>query len=192
MRSPTSKGPRHDKPVRGHERPLPPPERLQELLFDAARLGRADMILPLCRAGANVESHDPRGYTALILASYNGSLEVTRALLEAGAQVDAPDLGRGNTALMGVAFKGFGEIVTCLLDVGAEVDRRNLAGQTALMMAALFGRSVIVEELIAAGANPALVDVAGNSARSVAAAQSNEAMLMLLDVACPIIGALEG
>jgi ankyrin repeat protein len=178
--------------VTGQPRPLPPPERLQELLFDAARLGRADMILPLCQAGVELEAHDPRGYTALILASYNGSLETTKALLEAGATVDAPDTGRGNTALMGVAFKGFGEIVACLLDAGAEVDRRNLAGQTALMMAALFGHGAIVEELIAAGADPALVDVAGNSARSVAAAQSNAAMLMLLDVACPVIGSLDG
>jgi ankyrin repeat protein len=165
---------------------------LQELLFDAARLGRADMILPLCQAGADLETHDARGYTALILASYNGSLETTQALLEAGAQVDTSDRVRGNTALMGVAFKGFSEIASCLLKAGAEVDRRNLAGQTAMMMAALFGHGTIVEALIAAGANPGLVDAAGNSARSVAAAQSNEAMMMLLDVACPVVGTLDG
>jgi ankyrin repeat protein len=186
-------GPKHDDTTAGYEqRPLPPPERLQELLFDAARLGRADMVLALGQAGIDLEAHDPGGYTALILASYHGSLQTTQALLEAGAAVDAPDLTRGNTALMGVAFKGFGEIARCLLAAGADLDRRNRAGQTALMMAALFGHGAIVEELIASGASPDLVDIAGNSARSVAATQRNDAMILLLGAACPAVGTLDG
>jgi len=167
------------------QRSLPSVARLQLLLFDAARLGRADMISPLHHAGVDLEARDPAGYTALILASYHGSLETTQALIEAGANVDTPDLARGNTALMGVAFKGYGEILRCLLKAGAQVDCRNKAGQTALMMAALFGHTAIVEQLIAAGADVLCVDIAGNSARSVAAAQHNEAMIRLLDLATP-------
>ncbi|HEY1067614.1 MAG TPA: hypothetical protein VGE52_15935, partial [Pirellulales bacterium] len=34
--------------------PLPPPERLQQLLFDAARLGRDDVIPALVLAGARI------------------------------------------------------------------------------------------------------------------------------------------
>ena len=172
--------------------PLPSPERLQELLFDAARLGRADMIAPLCRAGVDLEAKDPRGYTALILATYNGSIDATRALIEAGALFDAADEGRGNTALMGVAFKGYRRIAKLLLQSGATVDARNRSGQTALMTAALFGRADIVEDLLAHGASPLLVDAAGNSARSVAAAQGNEAIVALLDTASPPIGMLDG
>lgn len=171
---------------------LPSPERLQELLFEAARLGRADMIAPLYHAGVDLEATDPRGYTALILASYNGSLETTQALLAVGAHVDTPDGQRGNTALMGVAFKGRRDIVRYLLEAGAAVDAGNRAGQTALMTAALFSQSGIVEDLLGAGANPRRVDAAGNSARSLAAAQGNAALLDLLDSASPPIGMLDG
>lgn len=181
-----------DERLTGAPRPLPAPARLQELLFDAARLGRADMIPVLVSAGTDLEAHDPKGYTPLILASYHGSLETTEALLESGAQVDTPDLGRGNTALMGVAFKGFSAIAHRLLAAGADANRRNRAGQTALMMAAMFSHAEIVEKLIAAGADIDCTDSAGNSAKSLACTQGNAAMRMLLDVASLPINALEG
>jgi len=184
--------PELDEPWTGGPRPLPSPERLQELLFDAARLGRADMIPVLVSVGIDLEARDPKGYTALILASYHGSLETTEALLAAGVQVDAPDLGRGNTALMGVAFKGYGAINRRLLASGADASRRNRAGQTALMMAAMFGHAEIVEDLIAAGADIDCTDVAGNSAMSLAGTQGNAAMTMLLEVASSQINSLYG
>lgn len=98
--------------------PLPSPERIQELLFEAARLGRVDMIPALLHAGADIDATDAKGYTALILASYNGQDEATALLLQAGAAVDRPDLARGNTALMGVAFKGYSTVADLLLGAG--------------------------------------------------------------------------
>lgn len=163
--------------------PLPAKDRIQELLCDAARLGRADMIAALVQAGADVEKHDAQGYTPLILASYNGHFNATRDLLTFGASVDLPDLGRGNTALMGCAFKGHDEIAAMLIDARADVDYRNPAGQTAIMLAAMFARDVIVDYLLDAGADPAFVDAAGNSAASVAAAQNNSALAERLSLA---------
>lgn len=160
--------------------PLPSPERLQELLFDAARIGRTDMVRPLVEAGAQLEARDSKGHTALILASYSGHLETTAVLLRAGASVDAEDATRGNTALMGVAFKGHGRVARLLLEAGADVNARNGAGQTALMMAALFGHETIVSDLLAAGAEAGLIDAAGNSAVSVAREQRNDGMVALL------------
>ncbi|MGA1810255.1 MULTISPECIES: ankyrin repeat domain-containing protein [Sphingobium] len=61
---------------------LPSPERIQELLFDAARLGRDDVIAALLQAGADITALDPKGYTPLILASYHGREAATAALLE--------------------------------------------------------------------------------------------------------------
>ena len=153
--------------------PLPPPERLQELLFDAARMGRDDMIPALLRAGADIEGRDPRGYTALVLASYNGRESTTALLLDEGAAPDGPGDATGNSALMGVAFKGYPAIAGLLLKAGAAVDRRNGAGQTALMMAALFDRSEIIDMLLDAGADPAASDAAGATPASLAAAQGN-------------------
>ena len=158
-------------------RPLPSRERIQELLVDAARIGRDDVVPALLQAGADIEGRDSRGYTALILASYNGHESTTRLLLDHGAAVDAPDAARGNTALHGVAFKGFDAIARTLIAADADVDARNFAGQTALMMATLFGHSAIFDMLIAAGADPDAVDAAGNSAASVAAAQGNAGLL---------------
>jgi len=165
------------------DRPLPPPERLQELLFDAATIGRDDVIPALIQAGADPAARDPRGYTPLILASYNGREAATRLLLDLGAPVNAADAVRGNTALHGVAFKGYDAITAMLIAAGADADARNLAGQTALMMAALFGRAEIFHRLIAAGADPDAVDAAGNSAHSVAVAQGNEVMLQTIAAA---------
>lgn len=159
------------------ERPLPPPARIQELLFDAARLGRTDVLPALLLAGADIEGRDAKGHTPLILASYNGQAAATDLLLRHGAEVDRPDRDRGNTALMGVAFKGYGAIAERLLDAGADPRVVNKAGQTALMMAAMFGHGGIVGRLLDAGGDALAADIAGNTAISLAQGQGN--MLMV-------------
>ncbi len=160
---------------------LPTPERRQELLFDAARLGRTDMIAPLVKAGVNLNATDARGFTPLILAAYNGQAATVDALIDAGADACKPDGSQGNTAQMGVAFKGNDAIAARLLAAGCDVNARNNAGQTALMMAALFGRSAQVAMLVKAGADPALADASGRTAKAVAQAQGNDAMVQQLD-----------
>jgi ankyrin repeat protein len=153
--------------------PLPPMERLVELMFDAARTGRDEMIPALLQAGVDIEVTDAKGYTPLVIASYNGQAKATAALLAAGAQVDGAADARGNTALMGVCFKGYGEIAQILLDAGADVNRRNGVGQTALMMAALVDRTAIIDLLLEHGADTTIVDAAGNSVHSLAVTQGN-------------------
>jgi len=157
--------------------PLPPPERIQQLLFDAARLGRIDVIPALLAAGADIEAYDPKGYTPLILASYHGHRKATAMLLDEGASVDQHDAARGNTALMGTAFKGYGALVALLLDRGADPNVTNNAGQTALMMASLFGHQAIVDRLVRSGADTGMMDAAGNSAVSLAQGQGNAKMV---------------
>ncbi|MDO6415951.1 ankyrin repeat domain-containing protein [Sphingomonas sp. BIUV-7] len=153
--------------------PLPSPERLQELLFDAARMGRDDVIPALLRAGADIEGLDARNHSPLILASYNGQESTTALLLAEGAR---PDSETGNSALMGVAFKGYAAIARTLIAGGANVDYRNGAGQNAMMMAVLFNRTEILDLLIAAGADPHGRDAAGNTLASLAEAQGNDAL----------------
>lgn len=157
--------------------PMPSPERIKALWFDAARIGRTDMFPALLYGGADIKATDEKGYTALILASYNGHQEATVSLLELGAPIDQPDEVRGNTALMGVAFKGYGAIAEMLLAAGANPHSVNHAGQSALMMASLFSHYTIVDALLALGADPHAQDVAGNSAISVAHDQGNALMV---------------
>lgn len=155
---------------------LPSPERRQQLLFEAARLGRTDMIDPLLKTGADINAYDDRGFTPLILAAYNGQLATVEALINKGADACRPDRDQGNTAQMAVAFKGEDGIAARLLKAGCNVNARNHAGQTALMMASLFNRQAQVDMLLAAGADRTIQDAAGRSASSVAADQGNAAM----------------
>ncbi len=153
--------------------PLPPMERLVELMFDAARTGRDEMIPALLQAGVDIEVTDAKGYTPLVIASYNGQAEATAALIAGGAQVDGANGAQGNTPLMGVCFKGHIEIAEILIDAGADVNRRNGVGQTALMMAALVDRTEIIDLLLEHGADPAIADAAGNTVHSLAMSQGN-------------------
>lgn len=150
---------------------LPSPERAQELLFDAARTGRADLIGGLLQLGASIDAHDPKGNTPLIIAAYAGEEATVATLLSAGADACKGDTTRGNTALMGAAFRGHDAVAQRLLAAGCDVDARNNAGQTALMMAAMFGRTAQVDLLLGAGADPRAIDAQGNSAASLAAMQ---------------------
>jgi len=152
---------------------LPPPERRQALLFEAATLGRTDLIALLVANGADVNAYEVRGFTPLILAAYNGQADTVEALLAAGADPCKPDLGQGNTAQMGVAFKGDDRIAARLLKEKCDVNARNTAGQTALMMASLFGRTAQIAMLLNNGADPGILDASGRSAASVARAQGN-------------------
>ncbi|MET0365253.1 MAG: ankyrin repeat domain-containing protein [Sphingobium sp.] len=159
---------------------LPPPERRQELLFEAAKLGRTDLIPLLVKEGADINAYESRGFTPLILAAYNGQAEAVEALLKAGADPCKPDANQGNTAQMGVAFKGNDALAARLLREKCNVNARNKAGQTALMMASLFGRTAQVDMLMKAGADPKIVDGSGRSAMSVAQVQGNGSVVEAL------------
>ncbi|WP_404479165.1 ankyrin repeat domain-containing protein [Novosphingobium sp. BL-52-GroH] len=152
--------------------PLPSHERVQELLFEAARSGRDDMIPILLDAGADIEGFDTKGHSALVLATYHGLEETAALLLDRGA--DPNGATASGSPLMGVAFKGHMVIARRLLAAGADPNQRNAAGQTAIMMSALFDRREVIELLLTAGADIDAVDTAGNDAVSLARMQGNE------------------
>jgi ankyrin repeat protein len=138
--------------------PLPSPERVQELLFDAARLGRDDMISVLVAAGADIEATDAKGHSPLVLATYHGWETTSAVLLRHGANPNG--MTASGSPLMGVALKGHLAIARLLLSAGADPDHRNRAGQTAIMMSALFDRREIIDLLLAVGADIDAVDAA--------------------------------
>jgi ankyrin repeat protein len=163
------------------QQPVLTKAHVQELLFDAASSGRTDMIDTMVRAGADVNAYDPRGFTPLILAAYNGHLDTVEALIAAKGDACKPDATQGNTAQMGVAFKGYDDVAKRLIAAGCDVNARNRQGQTALMMAAMFDRKAQVAMLQSAGAKAAIADDKGRTAASVARDQGNEAMGKALD-----------
>ena len=96
----------------------------------------------LIEAGANVNTRDNRGRTALMFAT---NAKQTKSLIEAGADVNAQD-EHGMTALMGARNE---EQTKSLIEAGANVNARNIWGRTALM----YAKAEQIKSLIEAGAD---------------------------------------
>src|SRR5258708_25562009 len=111
---------------------------IKELFFDAARAGRDALLDGLIQSGMKPDERDAKGYTALILAAYNGQAKTVVFLIQKGANPCATD-PRGNSSLMGVAFKGETGIVQRLIAAHCDVNARNAAGQTPWLLEAMFG-----------------------------------------------------
>jgi len=91
------------------------------------RGGPCGVVRPLIRTAEG---------TALGIAADTGSVEIVRALLDAGAEVDAKQPG-WRTPLMIAAMAGRADVVRMLLDAGADRDARDSEQRTALMFATL-------------------------------------------------------
>jgi len=140
--------------------------------FDAARVGRVDILRALHDAGYPVDATDSHGFTAVILASYDGQPAALDYLLSAGANACAGDR-HGNTALMGALFKNEPDIARRLIDTPCPIDQTNGAGETALGFATLFNRFELIPLLVARGANPNHVDRRGQSLLQLARSHEN-------------------
>jgi len=143
------------------------PEQITALFIDAARLDDTELLARFLDAGMAVDAQDSRGYTALIVAAYNGVLPATALLLERGADPNMQD-AKGATALSGVAFKGHLAVAELLVSSGASLDIPSHLGRTPLMFAVMFGRQDMVRFLLAKGADPGHRDAEGLSVRDIA------------------------
>ncbi len=147
-------------------------DQITQALFAASRQGNVPVLKEIFGLRDNLDVRDEKGYTPLIIAVYNGQMEASAALIEAGANLDAAD-GSGNNALMGACFKGHTEIAALLIEKGASVNARHGNNGTALMFAAMFNRLEIIDLLLIAGADPAMTDNRVMSALDHAIQQGN-------------------
>jgi len=147
--------------------------RYDQEWFDAARVGRVDILGALYDAHYPLDAKTHAGYTALILAAYDEQPAALDYLLQAGADPCVGDRN-GNTALMGALYKGELPIARRLLKTQCPIDQMNNAGETALSFAALFGRLEILPELVALGADPNHVDARGDTPLVIARKQGND------------------
>jgi ankyrin repeat protein len=106
-----------------------PPGRLGAALGAAARAGQLEVTEELLRNGATVKASVDE--SALMVATISGNPRVIRALVRAGAQVDAKDL-IGRTALNWSVGYGHPEAVKALLDLGADPSIPDNQGKTPL------------------------------------------------------------
>ncbi|KAK3254034.1 hypothetical protein CYMTET_36738, partial [Cymbomonas tetramitiformis] len=108
-----------------------------------------EMVRELAVKGAEVDAEDGEGCTALTVALAFGQETAARALLEAGAGVNA---GTGQRPLHAAAKKGMEEMVRELASKGVEVDAEDGEGRTALTVALAFGQEGAARALLEAGA----------------------------------------
>ena len=102
----------------------------------------------------------PKGRSALNIAVGNGSKDVSRMLIDAGANIERMDPERNMQPLNAALHRKSPEIAEMLIDKGADVNARdgngrgsgNNAGQTPLYMAVSECPVAILKKLVAKGA----------------------------------------
>jgi len=109
----------------------------RSLLHDASACGSVRIVEWLLRVGADANVNCGRTplYCVANECGVMGGGDVVRALVRAGAQVDAPCGSKRCTALHMAARRGNVEVAEALLDCGADVNARDAAGDTPLRRA---------------------------------------------------------
>jgi|SRR5215213_2843807 len=130
------------------------------LLFNCVSVAASSYARPFPQ---DVNQTDQEGYTPLMRAAERGQVNVVRALLKRGAEVDARRPG-GFTALMLAAQKGSLPVVKVLLAAGANPNVSVVtshAGELSTLIAGIMsGNQPVVQTLIKGGAkvNPRTAD----------------------------------
>ncbi|GMH43074.1 hypothetical protein BSKO_10996 [Bryopsis sp. KO-2023] len=123
-------------------------------LMVAATGGSLAAAKDLLKHGANIDAVNDKGRTALWRAAYFGDLEMVEYLVGKNATSDLQDRN-GYTALMAAVHNSFAEVSKFLMDSEADVDLATAKrGQSPLWVATFNGDVEIMEDLLAAGANP--------------------------------------
>ena len=99
-------------------------------LMIASLNGNTEDVEVLLRRGAEIDSGDNDGRSALVHASRRGHIDVARLLLKHGAHLDRQD-NEGCTPLMVACCNGHKEMASFLIDSGASMQLKNYDGKTA-------------------------------------------------------------
>ena len=117
----------------------------------AAEIGDALRLAEMLEAGAEIDTLDRYGQTALMLAARNGHYEAVSVLVDADADLD--HTAKYNlSALMLAALNDRLEVVEQLMEAGADSEIEGsgapgFAGKTALEIAGDLGREEIAEAI---------------------------------------------
>lgn len=150
-------------------------------LHEAAFYGHVDVAQALLKAGANPRvlgkgvsnaalGVSSQGATPLHFAS--GNMNVVRALLDAGADIDKATKA-GGSSLHWYCFLNRIEATTVLSNAGASVNAVNKWGSTPLHIAASLGHAEIVPRLVEGGAGVNCSNSFGRVPLSIAAAKGH-------------------
>ena len=116
-------------------------------LYDAARIGTAEMVRNLVTFGADPNVATNNGLTPLHQAAARGNLDMVKDLVQAGADVNA-FAKNGRTPIFYAAERGKASTVNFLLEKKAEVNLPDEKGFTPLHCAAASGNVALVKFLV--------------------------------------------
>ncbi len=144
-------------------------------VFEVAALARADRVRELLAADPSLaRASSPDGFTALHYTAFFGGRDaatVARALLDAGADVDARSANDFDVLPIHSACAGnHDDVVAVLIAAGADVNATQRGGYTPLHGAAQNGAETTVDRLLAAGADRTARTDDGRTAADLAAA----------------------
>ncbi len=107
----------------------------------------------LLTKGASVNEYNgSNGLTALYEACINGSLDIAKVLVDAGADINKRNK-QGRTPLIGAVSGKKVRVVEYLLTKGVNINGQGTFGESALFIACEDGRLDLVKQLVEAGAN---------------------------------------
>lgn len=104
-------------------------------LLTAAQFNNREAALKLVAAGAKIDVHDDYYRYPLHFAASTGSLDLARALLDAGADINLRDASNGYAPLHWAVIYGHNLVVELLMEKGARTDVAINNGQTPLELA---------------------------------------------------------
>lgn len=129
-------------------------------LWHAAKLGDVDLVNDLLAAGADPKFSSIGGDTALHTAAWNCKVAIAKTLIAHGADVNAAGVN-GTALILSSQTCPDGEMVQVLLHAKADPNAKTKNGVTALMAADR--NPIVAEELLKAGADPAVKDDYGHT-----------------------------
>ena len=156
-------------------------ERANEMGTD--EMGILEQLL---NHGANLDTRDKRGGTAILRAATWGNLEAMQVMMQhpEGSHFEAmmrcEDEER-QTLLHGACKNGHTNIALWLLSMGCDIDPQDEAGRTPLHLASRYGHLNTLNALLIEGADPKLVDTVGRTAKKVAWQYGHKAIVEALE-----------
>ncbi|MBI5659101.1 MAG: ankyrin repeat domain-containing protein [Nitrosomonadales bacterium] len=145
----------------------------------SAEAGDKAAILLFLASGVDINTRDERGWTPLMISSFNGNEEIAELLVRSGADVHAKD-NAGYGPMHWAAFNGFHKVIRLLLEKGANANAQSNFGWSPLMQASTRGHLAAARQLLESGANANLSSKDGWTALHKATSNGHLEVVKLL------------